>query len=260
MFNASKTYVWCYDAYSESGKLLAQALDVLRIKHEGSTFYGNTSHTVINWGSSSKTWGVKGFGMKILNNPNAVGQCTNKTRFFQLCEKYKNEGGPRIPPWTTSIGDAKVLLAIGDCVFARQKVEGMGGDGIVIMEKPLDIVEAKLYTVYIPKKWEYRLYMVGDKVIDASWKGRLLAETPQNWKVRSRDNGFVHIPMKVEDVPDDVVLQAQKAMMVTGLDFGGVDVILGEKDKLAYVLEVNTAPWLSDETAVLLAAEIKKIA
>lgn len=260
MFSPSKTFMWCYNPYSESGKLLARELDVLRIKHEGSTFYGNDSHTVINWGSSSKTWGVKGFGMKILNNPNAVGQCTNKTRFFGLCEKYKYEGAPRIPPWSILPGVAKEWLQKGMCVFARQKVEGMGGDGIVIMEKPVDFAEAMLYTVYIPKKWEYRLYMVGEKVIDASWKGRLLAETPANWKVRSRDNGFVHIPMKVEDVPDDVVLQAQKAMMITGLDYAGVDVIFGEKDKLAYVLEVNTAPWLSDETASLLAAEIKKIA
>jgi glutathione synthase/RimK-type ligase-like ATP-grasp enzyme len=255
--NTAKTYMFCYDPYSESGKLLANALEIRRIKHEGSTFYGNSSHLVINWGASPKRWNVKGFGFTIWNNPNAVAQCVNKTKFFSLCNSYGSEA-PRIPEWTTTASVAKEWLTKGSCVIGRKLVEGMGGDGIVIMEKTIDFEECRLYTKYVPKKLEFRLYMVGTKIVDVCRKARNLDETPANWKIRSRANGFIFVHYDEADLPADVIKQVQKAMQITGLDFGGIDVIYNETQEKAYVLEVNTAPWLSESIAQKMAEEMVK--
>lgn len=258
--NPNKTYLWSWNSYSESGKLLAEALGILRIKHEGSTFHGNESHTVINWGSSYKTWGVKGFNYKIINVPTAVGQCANKISFFNLCKQAQKDGSSiQVPESTNDKKVVKKWLDDGLCVLAREKVEGSGGEGIIILEQGVDIPSVSLYTKYIPKELEFRVYMVGDVVVDVCRKARNIDETPKNWKIRSRDNGFIFVSYNAEDLLPDTVKQCREAMKVTGLDFAGIDVIVSVKDNLSYILEVNTAPWLNEEIAKHMAAELQKV-
>jgi glutathione synthase/RimK-type ligase-like ATP-grasp enzyme len=248
--NKNKLRMWSYDFESDSGKLLADAMGILRIKHENSSFWGNGEHTVINWGASPKKWGVKGYGFKVLNHPMAVAQCTNKIKFFDLCTNSGKENAPNIPVWTQDFSTVKDWLKAGECVIARSLVEGMGGDGITIMYNPSDFVEAKLYTIYVPKNLEFRIYVVGGKMVDFAQKMKKNDETPTNWKIRSRSNGFIYVFADPSVLPDACVEEALRAVNYSGLDFGGVDVVYNNREKRAYVLEVNTAPWLKDSTAV----------
>lgn len=251
--NLGKVFMYCYNANSDGGKLLAQTLGVLRIKHEGSTFYGNADHTVLNWGCSPGIWHVNGHPGEILNHPSKVYNACNKIRCFTRLDGYA-----RVPDWTVEGDTAIAWLKQGHCVIGRQTVEGMGGEGIVIMERPVDFTACKLYTKYVEKEREFRLYMVRDKMVDFCVKRRKLDETPKNWKIRSRGNGFVFCWTNLDNLPQDVIVQSQKAMKRLGLDYGGVDVIFNEEEQKAYILEVNTAPWLSEYTAELMATEIKE--
>lgn len=265
---SDKVRLFSYNANSESGKLLADALGVLRIRHEGSTFVGDKTHTVVNWGCSPSRFAVKGHGFKIINNPNAVYNACNKLRFFEACT---GKAAPNIPEWTTDDKVAKKwLFEVGSCVIGRQKLEGMGGEGIVIMEgaklvgNVVDFTPCKLYTKYIEKEKEFRLYIVrtpdgGYRMVDFCQKKRKYSESPKNWKIRSRENGFVFCWVGLNDLPTECILQSIKAIDIIGLDMGGVDVIFNQETGKAFVLEVNTAPWLSEDTADKLAAAIKEL-
>lgn len=256
MFNPEQVKVFPYKAKSEGAEALANELGVFRLKHEGSVWRAKKKSWVINWGSSKRLpENCYNPLVSILNEPEKVAVSVNKVEFFDVIDG--SEQPPRIPLWTESERKAKKWLNDGHCVLARQKIEGMGGDGIVIMEKPLDFVEAELYTMYIPKNLEYRVYMSGTTMVDAYQKKRRLDEEPKNWKIRSRENGFIYTN-PTDRITLDTLVQCQKAMTATGLDFAGVDVIISQKDNLAYVLEVNTAPWLSERTTKAYAEAFRK--
>jgi glutathione synthase/RimK-type ligase-like ATP-grasp enzyme len=112
--------------------------------------------------------------------------------------------------------------------------------------------EAPLYTQYVPKRHEYRVHVFQGRVIDVQRKARRhdVADEDVNWKVRNNANGFIFARNgdALGTVPDDVLYEATKAVTSLNLDFGAADVIFNEREALAYVLEVNTAPGLVGTT------------
>ena len=68
-----------------------------------------------------------------------------------------------------------------------------------------------------------------------------------DFQIRNAANGFVFARNAI-DLPDDCAVQAKKALAMTGLDFGAVDVIYNERLEQSFVLEVNTAPGLEGTT------------
>jgi len=88
-------------------------------------------------------------------------------------------------------------------------------------------------------------------VVDVQRKARRkeVADKDINWKIRNHDNGFIFARGEaLGDVPEDVLTQSLLAMKTCDLDFGAVDVVFNSKEKLAYVLEINTAPGLTGST------------
>ena len=59
-------------------------------------------------------------------------------------------------------------------------------------------------------------------------------------------------------VPDDVSTQAEKCIKKLGLFTGGVDVLWDAKQGKAYVLEVNSSPYLGGRTAEKYALAMRK--
>ena len=90
-------YLYPYNVNSESSKLLAKALGIKRIKHEGSKFLPK-GQTIINWGSTSIPAEYK-LKCNVLNKD--VVLAVNKLKFFQQVE-----GEPWCIPFTTSIDTA----------------------------------------------------------------------------------------------------------------------------------------------------------
>ena len=185
-----------------------------------------------------------GMKFELLNNTEAVAKASNKLRFFEAVSEAVS-----VPPFTTSKEVAKEWAAAGKTVICRTLLNGHSGAGIVLADKPEDVVKAPLYTEYVPKKEEYRVHVFNGEIIHFSRKARK-KEVPDkevNWKVRNHGNGFIFQHENFE-LPIDCAVQSLKAIKEIGLDFGAVDVIWNDKQQKAYVLEVNTAPGIEGVT------------
>lgn len=235
-------FILPYKAGSKSAKELSEELSVKRIKARGSRFKGRPDKTVINWGGSTVTPEVD--KCQVLNKPEAVAKASNKLSCFQHIEQVCN-----VPAFSTDPNFAREALAEGVCLVARTVLNGNSGAGIVIMEKPEDFVEAPLYVKYEKKVQEYRIHVAGGQVIGRQRKARSrdVPDEQVNWKVRNVAGGFIFARNEEHMYPVNVCEEAVKAVNILGLDFGAVDIIWN-KDGVAFVLEVNTAPGLAGST------------
>lgn len=251
--NHVRLYSW--NPNSEGAKQLALSLGVKRLKEKGSTFKGREGRIIINWGRSvfDNTEALK---CRIINDPKAVSQVSDKLAFYQLLDgKFDPD---LLVPWTTDLTKAlEWLKERDDSVFARTKLRSSGGEGIVIMQKddPDSFVKAPLYTRYVKKSDEYRIHVAGGSVFLMQRKGLRKQDDQGNpidpdkvdWRIRNLANGFIFARDNIN--PPKAVLDAAVAVYEhLGLDFYGADVIYNSKSGRAYVLEVNTAPGLNGST------------
>lgn len=192
--------------------------------------------TVINWGNPSAL--QHGEDVVVLNKPEAINKAINKLTALQTLQ----EGGTRVPEFTTKLDKAEA----GTIWFARTVLDGSCGRGISVIREGDGVPAAPLYVRYIRKDSEYRVHVAFGQPIFAQLKlrQREAEQTNDQKLIRNHDNGWVFGPRPLEEIPDDVKQQAVKAVESLGLDFGAVDLVVGKKDKLAYVLEVNTAPGI----------------
>lgn len=225
--------VYPYKQGSRSAGILAEALGGRVLKLEGSKFIRRPTDVIINWGSSQCNL------QNVVNSPEAAARAGNKRTAF---ERLK-EQGVSVPAFATSRSgvDWEGLTVV------RHKLTGHSGEGIELVEDKENLPNAPLYVQYVPKKDEYRIHVVGQSIIIRQRKARNpLVENP-DWKVRNHDNGFIFVRGEVNP-PASVEEQALAAIAALGLDFGAVDVIYNEKQRRAYVLEVNTAPGLEGQS------------
>ena len=90
---------------------------------------------------------------------------------------------------------------------------------------------------YIPKVAEYRVCFIQGLV---AWVANKIPKDPQAiaWNV-AQGSKFENVSWK--RWPINVIETAYKAYLISGLDLGGVDVMV-DKDGRSYVLEINSAP------------------
>lgn len=150
-------------------------------------------------------------------------------------------------------------------IVARTLTRASEGRGIEMIDcnpdgsARTDVVDAPLYTAYIPKHAEFRVH-VGKAhngsyhIIDITKKARR-TDTPDaevNWRVRNYDNGFVFAREGIDmnDTLIQRVLDAgNRAVQSLLLDFGAVDIVVqANTARSVYVLEVNTAPGMEGTT------------
>jgi len=254
--------IFAYNPTSRSAKHLATALGVKRLKHNNSRWHPTEQDTVINWGMGRM------FNLAfVLNEPINVSRVVNKLSFFQMIAERNREFPEdlvNIPEWTTDIAIARSWCGL-DCrgnpkkVVARSLLNSHEGKGITIHIDPETITIAPLYCKYVPKQTEYRVHMVGSKIIDIQ-KKILRNDIPRdsaNWTIRNTANGFVFQRQNIV-VPEDVKTQALLALKASGLDFAAADVIWNNRRGKAYVLELNTAPGIEGTTVILYSNALRK--
>jgi carbamoylphosphate synthase large subunit len=240
-----------------SGTRLAQALDIRvytpRIKCR------NSNRSIINYGCSYIPWLSP--NQVIYNKPEAIIKACNKiATFAQLTQSEVP-----IPHWTHLKIAAELWFEVPKAiVFCRTIINGSKGKGIVVARKIEELVDAPLYTLYIPKNEEYRVHVAFNKAIHIQKKLKLTPQelenrgiTDTNPLVRNSSNGYVFSSNLTFEYEEDgsytdtkyfwLTEYAIKAVRSLGLDFGAVDLIVG-KDGKCYVLEVNTAPALEEPT------------
>ena len=237
--------LYSYRPGSDSGKQLAEALGIKRIKHKRSSYRPNRKSVLINWGSSSRLPPQFDVIESVYNKPDIVAICANKLRFFEWLESHGLEGLEH----TTSRKVAESWLNEGISVVCRTVLNGHSGDGIVIVDRIDSLVNAPLYTKYFKKKHEYRVHFAFGKIIDSQRKMRVrdVPDAEVNWKVRNLAGGFVYGREGV-DLPDEVEFVCQTFIDTSPLDFGAIDVLYNEKNNEAVICEVNTAPGLAGTT------------
>jgi glutathione synthase/RimK-type ligase-like ATP-grasp enzyme len=249
-----KVFIYSHNFASASARNLSAAGVGKRIRHESSKFTGDVSKTVINWGSSNLPNEV--VKCNVLNHPDTVGRCTNKLSFFEF---VKNIEGVCIPEFTTKKDVAKSWVEDGKGVFARTKLQGSGGDGIVDMNgKGVEVVDAPLYVMYIPKRAEYRVHYMGGDIIHIGRKGKRDGGEG-NYRIQNLDNGFVYMRNDDRPVPDCVEEQVDRVAREIGLDFFAADIIYNEYRNKAYILEVNTAPGLEGSLLDIYSQKLKEL-
>lgn len=230
-----------YRAGSRGATELATALGGRCLRLTGSTYRPGRDDLLINWGNADPP-----FGDRALNG-RGTRNASNKREFFtRVAGSHGN--GEIIPPFWTRRED---IPADAYPIVCRTVLAGHSGEGIVIADRPDQLVAAPLYVKYIKKQDEYRVH-VGMRngtavVIDVQQKRRRNEHADPDWRVRNLANGFIYAREDVRP-PDAVLDYSKRALACSGLDFGAVDVIYNAREGRAYVLEINTAPGITGTT------------
>lgn len=245
----------------KSAKKLTEALDAIQIKTgEESTYQPKNGDFIIDYGNGYKPeWAsaLKGKNIVLLNHWDNVCLSVSKTATF----KRLHENGVPHPEWTFNSTQAQLWLNQGYWVCCRHNDEGKDGDGLFLAKKSSEFQHAKFYTKYKPIFKEFRVYVLGNELIDVREKRRdtdLLSAGKINPDIRTTSGGWVFCEHGFT-VPKDALPVAVAANKALGLDFSGVDVIQAKEDNKCYILETNTAPYLGDHTVAKFAKAIQKL-
>lgn len=186
---------------------------------------------------------------------------SDKLKFFEGIEQgdYHEENSEplaqHIPEWTTDPTVVSHWLEEGDTVIARASTKLSGGAGIVVC-KPGDLFPYNypLYTKYIKKNAEFRVHFFKQSnTINYFFQKKkrvpsFSVENPNDvWTVRNHANGWLFSSINF-DTPEAVSRVARKFARDINLTYGAFDIIYNKLHNQAFVLEVNTAPGLSEKT------------
>lgn len=257
----------------------------LRLRARGSQFTARRGRVIINWGcSDNEVHRLADHGVsQVLNGVASIANAVNKRDTFQL---FQREGIPCPPAFLDFNTALQALMATRCRIYARTRLTGHSGDGIVMMLRQDDpainqnmgnvpvvvfnadgvvtngagdhvraLANCNLFTLgRIGKRTEYRVHVFGGQVIHRSIKLRRNREDGQGERnptlVRNVNNGWVY--GNTENVPAQVDDLAVRAVAALGLDFGAVDILYYDgAQPEALALEVNTAPGLSPESSAL---------
>lgn len=219
----------------------------------------------LNWGAGS----VAGTGASLLNSREAIKTCVDKPTFLRAAAR-----SGAVPASTTSADEAVGWLQAGMTVVARHRTQSFEGRGVQIISPNGELhraedltpgeswLNAKLFTGYVPKTQEYRVFVArinGMQAFLVRRKGKAKNQDGRSYSefVRSWKNGWNFCKTEPGEVPKAVTSAAiNAASCVRGLNFGAVDVGFDERSGRACVYEINTAPGLEGETVQLVADAI----
>lgn len=236
---------------SDGARALKDALNAAGIRAvlSNRNSFERTGRIILNWGEhqgSGVTYSVQN---KWLNNFEAVTIARNKLTTF---ERLRLAGDVNIPQFWTSREAAETDRSDA-IILERHSLTGQSGSGIVVKRAGEALGNAPLYVKYIRKEEEYRVHVFNGQAIAVQQKRRESnADQDQNQRlIRNRDNGWVFC---IQDIAADrrtaISEQAVRACRALGLDFGAVDIIVGRRDGVPYVLEINSKPGLSSPTVL----------
>jgi len=199
----------------------------------------DSTSLLIRWGCTSPT-GVT--TSKQLNTSESIKRVNNKRGFREL---LMHEDQTLIPYTLTSewSGLTTTPLVLRPSNHAQGRnlfvVNSMDELLNVVHERPQVFHNGWYASELIDKVAEYRVYAVSGRVATVAEK------TPDNpdavaWNVAQGGRFDV---VRWGSWPMEVVRVALEAFKYSGLDFGGVDVMV-DRDGRAYVIEINSAPSL----------------
>lgn len=210
-----------------------------------------TKAFIIRWGTSGLDYAP---GLPVLNQPICTTTTSNKFSSFEAMRT----GGVRVPDYTKSPEVASAWLK-EHTIVARHTLNSHSGAGIQIVTQQGTVYKApdvatntpwyaaRLFTRYVKKASEYRVFVVGQSAVFAYRKGADTEVPPdqRQFYVRTHATGWNFCSVELSDVPEDVIEQAILASTSCLCHFSAVDVGWNEHKQEATVYEVNSAPGIS---------------
>ena len=188
---------------------------------------------------------------RTINKSAAIRLASSKLSSFRRMA----EAGVPVPRFTASRNEAGAWG--NDVVVFGRTSQGFQGRGIRVYEPGAHIGQHELFTEYIPNEREYRLHVCGGVVISVQRKYLERPGLNGQGYIKNHDHGYV-FKTPEKDLNTSRKEAAVAAVEALGLDFGAVDMVVGEDNK-EYVLEVNTAPALSPLRIRAYADALKKV-
>ena len=218
------------------GRVMADALGV----ESGIGLRGRTPTVLIRWGTQRPVVEPE----RVLNPIPALARASDKLRAFEAM----SAAGVPVPRFAADPADLE------GAIIGRTR-KGFGGEGIVIYKDDEweNLGMHELYVEFIESEREYRLHVVGGEVVRAQQK----MPTDEPHAIRNHKNGYRFTGVISRRLHSNRYDAAIAAVAALGLDFGAVDLLIGEDDR-PYVLEVNTAPACSPLTARVYAEALKR--
>lgn len=274
------------DRPSDGARTLADALSATVLRSTGSAFRGGQGRALINWGmrseEASRLWSIAHPNYRF-NHPASVSRASNKMEALGV---MRGGGVPVVPYWLSSDRRAVFDYASnGGRVYARTALHGHSGEGIELIIGQGDrqrsentgriprwnvsgredgsagwtafndrYRECPLFTQGIAgHRHEWRAHVFRGRVILLQLKVRregFQENEGYTSLVRNNDTGWVYsVNFDRSGLTGiaHVESAAISAIEALGLDFGAVDIIQKKRETdQVFVLEVNTAPGLSD--------------
>lgn len=198
----------------------------------------NTDGYVFRWGTTCTVPGGK-----VVNQAKAISKTSDKRGFRLLLAEH----GLSMPSWG-SLNDMLLKDAhktVGR-VLLRPEYHSRSQDMYVCTElsevvESIQKIQGPYYiSKFVQKKNEYRIFIAQNRVV---WMIRKHPKSPEDitWGCVEVGN-FEYIGWT--EWNQNVVRVGLESMKLSGLDFGAIDIVEDDEGNF-YVLEINTAPWLS---------------
>lgn len=240
---------------SRSGRALADSLGVSPAYVNSQRRCRGTRY-VINWGVSTAPEGLVQDTLIYSNFPAAVARCVDK---FNTLLALVNFNIPCID-YSTESFDATRWLEEDGKIVVRHITTGHSGEGIQIVRKGQEIPIAPLYTRYFTKQAEYRVHVFYGRVILIQQKRRMRSDRraegmDESHLIRTHGNGWAFTLDSLDCHQRGYTAQLEQlslsAANAVGIEHGAVDVLVNhDKDNLAVVCEINSAPSLEGESTL----------
>lgn len=254
-------FAYCDRASSGLMSYIRTHNNIRRIKKIRSRYSWRQGHVLLNWGCLDRN-SVSYRYDYVLNKFDSVALSVDKLTCLNTLTHHM--GNHAVPEYTTDYRVVNEWLEDGNRVFARTKLRASSGNGIVVLEpdtQRLNHTIAPLYTKYVPTKREIRVY-IGLENDNCGTSNSYLVKAkrwPNNTEqslqanlIRSHSNGWVFgsLPEKYVEYMDLYIDCGRSALMALGLDFGAVDIVIGDVPTYHRILEVNTAPGIDSPSTI----------
>lgn len=232
-------YFLYHEKSQDTGEVIAEALGMPHGRGGLQTISFLPASTIlIRWGSRNVQSHDERFA-RVLNKSEAIRRASDKLASLELMQ----DAGINVPGWSTDPYEA--LDSFGWPLMGRKKTHARGTDiRLCLQERDLR-VDRDYWTQYIPTNREFRVHVVGDRVIRV--QGKYLDDSSKYMShLRNYATGYRFRAPRQQLRPERLNM-AISSVQAHGLDFGAVDIAIGD-DGQTWVFEVNTAPACSPLT------------
>ena len=193
---------------------------------------------LIRWGTSLNPERDEEFE-RVINSSESIQNATDKLHSLVVM----SEAGLNVPAWSED--PMELVEEYGYPILGRKLRHARGSDIQFCLQKRDFRRPRDFYTAYIPTNREYRVHVVGSEAVRVQAKYLDFPEQKKAW-IRNYESGYRFRNPRLR-MHRRRLQAAISAVSVLGLDFGAVDLIVGD-DNETYILEVNTAPSCSPLT------------